>query len=134
MIKQVCIGIIKKLRHYFAHHNYPDKVSIDSGELTSQLITEYFKINKIECHLTSVSNPSSLSPVERFHSTLKEKVRILRQNDKTERIEKLLISAILIYNQSIHSTTGHSPFDLLYGPYENPDKHLCTNKNTRMYI
>lgn len=120
---KISIGIIKKLRHYFAHHNYPDKVSIDS---------KIDKINKIECHLTSVSNPSSLSPVERFHSTLKEKVSILRQNDKTEKIEELLISAILIYNQSIHSTTGHSPFDLLYGLYENPDKH--SNKNTRMYI
>jgi transposase InsO family protein len=118
------ITILNKLRHYFAHHNYPTKIVCDEGkEFKNSVFQEFCKLFKINLHFTTNYNPSSNSPIERVHSTLLEKLRTLKIENPNESPQNLMISAVLIYNQSIHSTTGYTPFSLLYGPYENLNAH-----------
>lgn len=112
------VSILSKLRHYFSHHNYPKKIVCDNGtEFNSAVIKEFMKLHKIEIHFTTVNNSSSNSPVERFHSTLIEKLRTLREQNPEDPLDDTFTHAILIYNQSIHSATNFSPFSILYGPY-----------------
>ncbi|POS82904.1 hypothetical protein EPUL_005150, partial [Erysiphe pulchra] len=113
------LTMLNKLRHYFSHHNIPQKIVCDEGrEFQNKTFTEFCKLNKINLHFTTVNNPSSNSPIERFHSTILEKLRVLKLSNPTENPANLMITATLIYNQSIHSATGYSPFHLLYGPYD----------------
>lgn len=114
------VTILSKLRHYFAHHNTPQRIVVDQGkEFQNNLFKEFCQLFCIEVHYTTPANSSSNSPIERLHSTLLEKLRILKMQSPDETPQNLMTSAVLIYNQSIHSTTGHSPFSILYGPYLN---------------
>lgn len=113
------VNVLDKLRHYMSHHNIPQKIVCDEGsEFKNCTFEEFCNLNKIQLHYTTVNNPKSNSPIERFHSTLVEKLRILKLKNPREQPSSLVISAILIYNQTIHSSTGYSPFHLLYGPYD----------------
>lgn len=127
------INILDKLRHYFSHHNIPEKITCDEGtEFKNHTFEEYCILNKIQLHYTTINNPQSNSPIERFHSTLVEKLRILKLKNPRETPANLVITAILLYNQTIHSSTGHSPFHLLYGPYERLidfDRNLTVYEN-----
>lgn len=118
------ITMLNKLRHYFAHHGYPKKIVCDEGkEFKNKIFQEYCVLFKIELHFTTNYNSSSNSPIERIHSTILEKLKILKTQNKNETPQNLMISATSIYNQSIHSATGYTPFTLLYGPYDNLNAH-----------
>ena len=112
--------ILNKLRHFIAHHDRPKRIVCDQGsEFKNKTFEEYLNMLGIELHYTTAYNPNSNSFIERFHSTILEKLRIINIKNPNEKPGNQMITAVWIYNQSIHNATGYSPFSILYGPYEH---------------
>lgn len=82
------------------------------GEVMTS-ISSYFNIKRI---FTSVAHPQSNGSVERAHARLAEFVRATDselENDISWKSKLQLAS--FCYNNTIHSTTGYSPFFLMFG-------------------
>lgn len=131
------ITVLNKLRHYFSHHAFPKRIVMDNAtNFLNDVVKEYMKMHNIEFHYTTPYNPNSNSPIERMHSTLIEKLRILNIKNPSETPANQMLSAVLIYNQSIHTATGFPPFSILYGPYLietsfNQDMTIYENYNQK---
>ena len=89
---------------------------MDNGiEFNNETVKELLKIHKINIHFGTPLHHKSNSIVERFHSTLIEHLRILRQTTSNCSAFQLMKYALIGYNNTIHSSTNFTPFELTFG-------------------
>lgn len=109
------IHIAEALLQMFSVLGIPIRMTTDSdSKFDNEVIAEICTMHNIKIHFTTPYNPNSNSPIERLHSTLGEMIRIQRITDKDEPAN-LMKYAIIAYNNTIHSSTGFTPFELLFG-------------------
>lgn len=92
----------------------------DQGtEFMSNIFKDFCEQYKIDLHYTSVQQSTSNSPVERLHSTITEIYRIIMNKRKTLKLDidhdEILYESFITYNNSIHSSTKLSPYELFFG-------------------
>ncbi|EEZ99858.1 Retrovirus-related Pol polyprotein from transposon 412-like Protein [Tribolium castaneum] len=91
------------------------KITFDSGtEFQNDTVQKLLETHKIKIHFTTPTHPQSNGLIERFHSTITEHYRILKQNFN-DPPDKTMIYAIIGYNNSMHSVTNLTPLELLFG-------------------
>lgn len=101
---------------FISHFGVPDTLIMDNGpDLKSSALQEYLKIHKINIHYITPLHPNSNGPIERFHSTILEHIRILKRENNNLSILDIIPYAINGYNSSIHSVTKLKPFDIISG-------------------
>ena len=116
------VSIVENLLNFISHHGLPKKITTDSGtEFKNNDLENFCKLHHIELHFTTAKNSNSNSPVERFHSTLIEHFRRLREENKDITVDQLIKHSVLSYNNSIHSVTKFTPFEVIKGHIDNPD-------------
>lgn len=112
------LEVVKNLLTYFTHHGVPKTIISDNGaEFDSSLVKELLTAHQIDIHFICSQNPNSNGVVERFHSTLVEHIRLLnnRKEFSCDSMVTKIKYALIAYNNSLHSTTELTPFEVLYG-------------------
>lgn len=108
-------AVLRALRVWFQFYGVPDRISSDSGrEFDNAIIRSEMKVLEVQWHLNTPGHPKSRGAVERLHSTLSDHLRVYHV-DKGLAPDKAMPRAVAAYNHSIHSATGFSPFEILFG-------------------
>lgn len=136
---KTAVEITTQLLKYFSDHGIPKRITSDNGaEFKNAIITDLCTLYNIEFHYTTPRNPNSNSPIERLHSTLRESITSLKLQNPNKNINDLMILAILNYNNSTHSVTEYTPFQIIKGdlnyamPIEQSPNTLTTDYITNL--
>lgn len=114
------LNVIKELKNFISSYGIPKKIVCDQGkEFSSIIFKDFCKQFEIALHMTSFQQSSSNAPVERLHSTLTELYRIIMTKRKEAKLsldhEEIFKEALITYNNSIHSATKLTPYELFFG-------------------
>lgn len=108
--------VVRALIKYFSIYGVPGKISSDPGsEFNNVLMRETLDFYKIRLHIGTPHNPTSMGLIERFHSTILEIYRLAKYEHKITDAATVMTYAVMSYNQTIHSTTGLTPFEVVFG-------------------
>ena len=107
--------VAEELIKFFARVGIPKEILTDQGSnFVSQLLTEVYRLLHIHPIRTTPYHPQTDGLVERFNKTLKSMLR-RATCDVGKDWDKLLPYLLFAYREVPQSSTGFSPFELVYG-------------------
>ena len=108
------VNIVKALKlMYISLFSYPQNIIVDNG-LNSVSLREFCSVNSIVLTFLSSYHPQS-NIQERCNGSIK-KILYRLYNDRQKQWDEILLAqTIYLYNISIHSSLGFSPFYLFLG-------------------
>lgn len=102
-----------------SQHGKPRKITHNADTIFEKaLFKEMCGCYKIESHTTTVLHHQSNAGIERFYSTILEIYRVLNEQ-RQESKETIMNFVIYAYNNSPHSTTRKTPFEVQFGRINN---------------
>ncbi|GFO36289.1 gypsy retrotransposon integrase 1 [Plakobranchus ocellatus] len=94
---------------------FPKEIQSDRGQqFMSKLLAEFNSLCNTKHFVSTPYHPQTNGIVERFHSTIKSMIRKLSNESPTE-WNRLVPAALFACRNQVHSSTGFSPFFLLFG-------------------
>ena len=113
---QEATTVAKKLvDEFFCRFSVPDQLHSDQGkQFESHLISSICELLQVKKSRTTPYHPQSDGLVERFNRTLTTMLATTAKEHPFE-WESHLKKVCFAYNTSVHASTGHTPFFLMFG-------------------
>uniref|UniRef100_A0A803TQ72 Gypsy retrotransposon integrase-like protein 1 n=1 Tax=Anolis carolinensis TaxID=28377 RepID=A0A803TQ72_ANOCA len=103
------------IEHCYKHHGAPSKVISDRGSVfVSRFWKAFLRQLGAKQDLSTAYHPQTDGQTERVNQVLEQYLRCYT-NYQQDNWSKFLAYAQVAYNNSVHSSTGHSPFEIVYG-------------------
>uniref|UniRef100_A0A803TUR5 Gypsy retrotransposon integrase-like protein 1 n=1 Tax=Anolis carolinensis TaxID=28377 RepID=A0A803TUR5_ANOCA len=103
------------IEHCYKHHGAPSKVISDRGSVfVSRFWKAFLRQLGAKQALSTAYHPQTDGQTERVNQVLEQYLRCYT-NYQQDNWSKFLAYAQVAYNNSVHSSTGHSPFEIVYG-------------------
>ena len=120
------IDVAEALLETFARLGFPKEILSDKGtQFTSDLMEQFQKLCGCKGISTTPYHPQANGNVERFHSTLKQMLRKVVQ-DQPRQWHRFLPALLFAVREVPSESTGYSPFELMLGrEVRGPIQLLC---------
>ena len=109
----ICAKVLS--RNWICRFGVPDSIHSDQGRnFESKTFSKICQLLGINKTLTSTFHPEDNGRVENLHKTLRSMLKARVEDNPATRDEHLDF-CLMAYRSSVHSSTGHNPFELMFG-------------------
>lgn len=111
---RAAVDLIPAVKEVLSKFRFPETLVMDQEKsfMTGELVN-FYNTNKITPYIVATGRSEMNGIVERFHSTLLEIYRISKAENPGKTPQEIMDISIIKYNNTIHSTTRHTPYEVV---------------------
>lgn len=119
---RAAVDIVPAVKEILSKYNTPEILVMDGEKsfMTGDLVN-FYNTHHIQPYITATGRSEMNGVVERFHSTILEIYRMTKAENPGKPVNEMLLLSLNKYNSSIHSTTKHTPLEIILPSPRTPE-------------